>query len=325
MVKRFCIVGIAALLLSVGIGCNREKVDPMPIVNLYEPMSRYRSMTDLERREFVDSDSICIKALLQVYGYNAITDNVLTDWCESPAVRIFTPAVDSVYSSLSQLEQSLGGIIHNASANGLAFPHLRYAAVVWGNRKSMIFVDSVLLIGLNHYLGSDYPGYSAWPEYQRVEKTPEALPYDLAEALIAMSYPYEPGDEPTALSRMLYEGAIIYAKLKLVPQSTLGRALGYSSQQMEWLQANKQSVWRRLVQNKLLYTTSAITIERLVEPAPSTSPIGGEVPGRAGRFIGYSIVCAYLEQKGDVPLSALLSPDFYNNPEVLIESAFSGE
>ena len=316
---------LLAAVAAVGQGCSKIDIKPTPIVNLYDPMLRFDSMDSASRHDFIVDDSVCIKALLKLYDISSVTDDELVRWSKSAPVRIFTPAVDSVYSDLSGLEISLGNILYNADANGLEFPRRKYAAVVWGSRKSMAFVDSVLLIALNHYLGADYPGYGPWPEYQRYEKNPENLPYDLAEALTAVAYPYVPGKDPTALSRMLYEGALMYAKMKLVPQATLAGALGYTEQQMNWFQANMKSVWRRIVENKLLYTSSAETIDRLIGPAPSTSPLGQEVPGRAGRYIGYRIICAYLEQNSKMTLAELLFPDFYNNPSVLIESAYSGE
>ncbi len=317
--------GFLILLLTVGQSCSKIDIAPTPIVNLYDPMSRYDSMGTAQRREFIEKDSLCIGAMLKLYDINEVSDTALEAWSKSAAVRIFTPAVDSIFPDLSQLEVSLGTILYNAEANGLDFPTRKYAAVVWGSRKSMAFVDSVMLIALNHYLGTDYPGYRSWPEYQRYAKTPENLPYDLAEALTAVAYPYVPGKDPTALSRMLYEGALMHAKIKLVPQATLAGAMGYTAQQMDWFHANMRSVWNRLVENKLLYTSSAETIDRLIGPAPSTTPIGQEVPGRAGRYIGYRIICAYLEQNSKITLAELLSPDFYNNPSILIESAYSGD
>lgn len=318
------IAGLLSVLLYVVQGCAKVDVESVPIVNLYEPMARFRTMDSTERRSFVERDSVCVKALFQVYRINTLSDSALISWSESSAVMTFTPDVERVFTDYTSLETTLGGILKNAEMKGLEFPKRRYAAVVWGSRKSMAFMDSVLLISLNHYLGADYPGYRGWPEYQRMVKTPEKLPYDLAEALVAVSYPYVQDDETTALSRMLYEGVIVYCIMQLVPQAILADALGYDVEQMHWLEANERSVWQRLVEKELLYTSSLAAIERLINPAPTTAQIGPEVPGRAGRFIGYRIVCAYLEQHSDMSLVELLSPEFYNNPSALIESAYQG-
>lgn len=265
--------------------------------------------------------------MLAVNGRGPMNDSVLMEWSTGAAVRIFTPAVDSVYSDILPLENTLGAILTNAADAGLELPRRRYAAVAWGNLKSMVIADTIMFIALNHYLGEDYPGYnnSLWPAYMRSEKTPDNLPYDLAEALVATAYPYQGGENATALSRMIYEGALATAKIRLVPESSAAAALGYSDNQYDWFIHNSAHLWSELASRRMIYDTSAETVSRLVDRAPSTSVVAPYVPGRAGRYVGYRIVCAYLNRYPDTPLATLLSPGFYNDPATLVESQYAGD
>ena len=64
-----------------------------------------------------------------------------------------------------------------------------YSAVITYN-QSIILADTVMLLGLNHYLGCDYEGYKHLDGYRRATKTAAArLPYDIAESIIATAYP----------------------------------------------------------------------------------------------------------------------------------------
>lgn len=316
-------------VLVAAVSCRQEVVvSPQPIAALYDSVARFPGMDSLQRAAFMRADSSALSAMLGYLGSDSLTETELLAWSESLPVTVFTPAVDSVFPTLDGVEMQLGRILVRAAADSLDIPRRSYAAVVWGNRKSIVMVDSpsdsVMLIALNHYLGADYPGYAHWPVYMRLDKTPARLPYDLAEALVADRWPYWPDADATALSRIVYEGALTLAKIRLVPDGDMSGALGYTQAQLEWLADNEHAIWLKMIDSRLLYDTSAITAERLVSPSPATSAISPDTPGRVGRYIGYRIICAYMRQNADVALREMLSPEFYNNPAVLVQAAYEG-
>ncbi|MDE6288787.1 MAG: hypothetical protein K2M00_08405, partial [Muribaculaceae bacterium] len=244
LIHSIAIIALSALAFS----CNKVDYKPRHVTDLSSPLAGWSETDSVARDSVLKADSVEIKAMFSVLGHDKPTDSLLTAWSKSPAVKIFTPAVDSVYPTLNLLEKQLGSILYNAKIKNLDLPHRRYAAVVWGNMKSIVFTDSVMLIALNHYLGEDYSGYShRWPAYLRHEKTPENLPYDIAEALVATRYPYQGGHNSTVLSRMLYEGALICAKLALVPESNLAAALGYTDKELQWVEMNSAQLWQTMI------------------------------------------------------------------------------
>ncbi len=272
-----------------------------------------------------DSDSIELAAFMRTVSEQPLSPELVEAWASSQVVTVFTPDVDSVYTDSAYMGRMMGKILTNAKAAGLTLPDRRYATIVYGRPESILFVDSVMLIALNHYLGADYPGYSHWPKYMRQVKTPAALPYDIAEALVATSYPYSlEGEEATALSRMIYEGALTIAKMKLSGNDP-ATALGYSPETMDILDSQEADIWRRMVQAQLLYDTSEATIDRLVAPAPEAGIVGAGTPGRVGRYIGYRIVSEYLGKYPDTTLPQLLDPDFYRGSTVLTKSAYMAQ
>ena len=290
------------ILLFVVLLCTscEKTVTSHEIVPLYENASLSENEKELN-------------ALFQFLGYSELSDSTMSLWETSDAVIQFAPDTYKIYPTLTDLEYTLGKILNNASEQGIELPERKYVAVVWGKLKSMAFVDDYMFIALNHYLGSEYLGYINWPDYLKPDKTPQRLPYDIVEAMIATKYPY---DGTTALSRMLYEGALTLAKMQLVPDANLAEALGYSYEQLSWLEDNRKNLWYKIVGDKLLYNTSQMVAERLVSPAPSTNIIAANVPGRAGRYIGYRLVKDYLKDN-DASLVEILSPTFYNDERIL--------
>ena len=310
-------------------GCREHVVvEPQPIVPIYRDVAALAEGDSVAADSLIHAQRLALKAMMSYLGVDSLTPQALEAWSRSRPVEVFTPAVDSVFPTLEPLERTLASILQRAEADSLDLPRRTYAAVVWGRMKSIVLIDtpadSVMLIALNHYLGDTYPGYGHWPSYMRPDKTPERLPYDIAEALVASKYPFRHESGNTILSRLLYEGALILAKLRLVPESNLADALGYTDAQLKWLEENEAKIWEKLVERKLLYDTSEAAAERLVSPSPATTDISPAAPGRIGRFVGYRILCAYMRSDAKTTLAEMLLPSFYENPSVLIDAAYEG-
>lgn len=318
---------LAALCLLAGslLPSCREEAPSERIVPLYSYLSRCADISSEDAAALDDSLHVLIRDFFAFVDIDTVTPSSLRFWAHVPPVRIFTPDVDSVFSDLSPIERALGGILANAVDEGLDLPRRRYAAIVFGKKNTTMFAtDSAFYIALNHYLGPDYPGYVGMEGYQRVVKTPQMLPYDMAEALVALRYPLsDAGGERSVAERMLYEGALALAKLRLVPDAEPWMALGYQPEQYQWLEEHEAELWRKLVGERLLYDKSPRTLEGLFAPSPITRPLSVYSPGRAGRYLGYKMVLSYLKNHGERPLAELLSPGFYADAQTIVEARYN--
>ncbi|MCC8113016.1 MAG: hypothetical protein LIP03_03305 [Bacteroidales bacterium] len=316
-------VYIAMVVGVVLMGCGRQyEAEPVRVVRLDEVMSQFAALDSARQEAVTEEFAPEIDALFQVLGEPDPTIEEIAAWSRSRAVEMFQPAIDSVFPILTRLEHQVGHILYRAERDSLGLPPLRFAAVAWGKPQPIVRVDTVVLIALNHYLGADFEGYSHWDEYRRAEKNPEQLPYDLAAALAATQLPFEMAERPTLLNWMLYEGALVEARMQLVPEARLNLALGYTPDQLEVLEDNTRKIWNEMAARRLIYDTDPATINRLLAAAPSTPLLGGKAPGRAARYIGYKIVKEYLKKHSSTSLPYLLSPQFYGNQQSLIEAGF---
>lgn len=307
-----------SIIITAASGCDKSAVthQKADVGMVYEFFADYTGMSSEERLQAYCADSDAIDAFMLTLGIENPDSDDFAAWARSGAVEVFTPDVESVFGSGEGIAEDIGMVLDNSTGT-FEFPVREYAAVVYGRPESILFVDSVMLIALNHYLGADYPGYSHIPAYQRQAKTPEMLPYDIAEALVATSNPFDGDNSSTLLSRMLYEGALAAIKTHLVDGSTAAEALGYDDETYKWLLDNEKKLWDGLIEQKMLYDTSPTLIRKLTEPAPAAQIGGISAPGRVGRFIGYRIIDAYLRNKPDTPLDQLLNADFYHSTEAL--------
>lgn len=328
MRKTFVLILCGLFLLLVyacGGKVRKTHVEPVDvdITDLASIMAEYHNMDSSVRSEVRKTHYTELVAFMKVLGVDTVSDDMLLSWSESLPVTVFTPAVDSVFPSHSVVSNALSYTLGAACVEGLSIQPRRYATVVYGRPKSIYFVDSVMLIALNHFLGADYGGYSHLPAYMRNTKTPENLPYAIAEALMASDYPYRAsGDESTLLSRMLYEGALSKAKMAIVENAALNKVLEYDNDDMMWIESNEATIWQQIVAAKVLYETSENIIDRFVMPSPAVNELDIILPGRIGRYIGYKIVDSYCRNNHHVGLSFLLSPEFYNKQSSFINAKY---
>ena len=306
------------LLLALFCGCRQSESLPDEKVETVMLFHTFQRLNTTFSSALTPSESVAINAFMQYRGYSSI-DSMMADPRMSLALRSFGPLVQTAFSDTASLSRMAQDIASRASEAGINLASRRYVFVIWNDTSSMAFVDSMLLIALNHYLGADCPYYKGFPQYQLVAKTPEQLPLDIAEAQVASTYPFI---GKTALARMAYEGVLAIARQRLTG-CTEAQALGYTDSQWQDITEQAGRWWRQMASLKLIYTSDQLAIDQLVMPAPYTAPFGIDAPPRLGRYFGYEIVCAWLNRHGDKPLAQLHSPDFYANDRLLVESGYN--
>jgi hypothetical protein len=319
---------IAMILIATTIiSCSKQEPtpDPVKITRLDQIVSRYNSHDTTARIDTFKRYESQLTGLLQIVGFDSINARTVSLWANMLPVQIFSPAIDSIFTDIAPIEQSLGYILANARQRGLSIPNYTYNAVAWGRDKSIIINDKNFYIALNHYLGQHHEAYHGWPEYKRVMKNQEMIPYDMAEALVATAYPYKPKNTPSVYSRLLYDGAIIYIKTQLVHDADTRLALGFTLRQMDEIQQNVTRIWNTISADngRMLYSTDPVLIGDLLNPRPYSTPLSKAAPNRAARIVGLGIIQAYLDHNPDTPLADLLSPDFYDNRSTLVQAQYS--
>lgn len=111
---------------------------------------------------------------------------------------------------------------------------------------------------------------------------------------------------------MIYFGKQLYLKDVLIPDVADNDKIGYTKEHLKWMQDNEAEVWRFFVEDKLFYDTDPKLLNRFINPAPFSKFYLGfdnETPGRAGQWVGWQIVRAYMENNKDVTLQQLMAMD----------------
>lgn len=206
--------------------------------------------------------------------------------------------VIKVFPDNSHLEETLTPLFQHIK---YYFPKFRTPKVVTTTsdvdyRNKVILADSILIIGLDTYLGSEHPFYMGIDKYITKEMKPLQIGPDVAE-VYALQF-VKPPRNAAFLSQIIYYGKQLYLKDIWMPNTPDADKIGYTKEQYEWAEDNELYMWRYFVENELLYNTNPKLGARFISPAPFSKfylEMDNESPGMLGRYLGWKIVRAYME------------------------------
>ena len=171
----------------------------------------------------------------------------------------------------------------------------------------VILADSLLLVGLDNYLGKEHRFYAGLPNYVAKGLDKAYLTSNISSALTKRVNKY-PKDR-SFLSRMVYFGKELYLQDKMLPDAADYQKIGYTKEEMDWSNTNEEQIWRYFVEQQLLYSTDTNLDKRFLDPAPFSKfglELDSESPGRLGRYMGWQIVRAFMEKNQKITLYQLL-------------------
>ena len=285
----------------------------------------HRLDTQLPKGEMPEDDRslAAAKLLFEVSGYDYLDVFTLSEYANKESVTAHIGSVDSVFGSdLSREERALGRALYKLSEDIPGFQMPEIYSIISPFSQSVIVADSVVFVGLNHYLGASYRYYGFFPEYLRQLKNRSQLPIDVVDAILRVKVPFNRGRNQSTLEHMIYYGALTEAVMQSLGVDEKS-ALGMTDAQMDWLKDNEQKIWHTIIEKKLLYNTDLSIARSLLEPAPSTFVLTPDAPGRAGRFTAYKLVRSYLKKHPGVTYIDLLQGKIPADASFITESRYN--
>lgn len=180
------------------------------------------------------------------------------------------------------------------------FPKFKTPAVVAATsdvdyRNKVILADSLLIIAVDNYLGSEHEFYKGIERYIAKGMKPSQVGPDVAAAY--SKHYIKPPKQRRFLEQIVYYGKQLYLKDLWLPAVSKAEKIGYTGEEYEWAEENEEYMWRYFIEKELLYSTDPKLAARFVNPAPFSKfylEIDNESPGMLGRYLGWKIVNAYM-------------------------------
>ena len=262
-------------------------------------------------REFAKADPSDIPILKKTYPYlfpEQYDDSVWIAKLQNPLQIELLSEVQGTFGDFSDEKVDLISLFKHIK---YYFPDFLLPKVITvtsdvSYNSRIIMTDSLLLIGLDNYLGSEHKFYESFPKYISAGLDKRFMLSDVTNAFAKQVVP-KPKDR-SFLAQMVYYGKELALKDKLVPFISEAQRINYSEEQLGWAEANEEQIWRNFIESEYLYSTNSKLAQRFLDPAPF-SKFGLELdnasPGRVGRYVGWQIVRAFME-KNEVTLQQML-------------------
>lgn len=227
--------------------------------------------------------------------------------------------VGKKFQDFNETEQEIESLFNHIKYYFDAFtpPRIITATNDVDYRYKVIVTDTISIVALDNYLGSNHEFYTSIPKFIKANFKKEQVVVDLATEY-SKKYIFQ-NPNKTLLDEMIYFGKQLYFKDKVIPFKSDAQRIGYSPEDMEWAIANESDIWRYFVEREFLFSTDSKLLGRFINPAPFTKfqleKIDSDSPGRLGQYIGWQIVKAYMDQnKVSLKKMLITSPEeIFNN------------
>lgn len=241
-------------------------------------------------------------------------EEVLSTLFKDKAYTDLTHEVDSVYPNLKAQEQ---GLTETFKYVKYYYPKAKIPKVisfVSGFAYQMPVGDNYLGIGLDMFLGKDSKFYGAIvqsvPLYLSRRFTPDYIVPRVAETYVHEDLFPEPDENKTLLSKMIFQGKILYFLDQVLPENTADTLkIGYTADQMKWAQNFEADIWAYFLENNFLYETDYQKIQVFLAEGPFTPGLGEnrDSAPKLGVWMGWQIVKRYMDKNPKITLQQLMA------------------
>jgi hypothetical protein len=193
------------------------------------------------------------------------------------------------------------------------FPNFRvprvYSYISGGDYDYPVrYADSVLIIGLDNYLGSDFEPYrmDGLPVYRMERMTADHIIPDCMRRMTEVLYP---AGEPSInlLGQMVEAGKRLYVLEAILPETEVRFITGYTLDQQAWVEKNEVHVWATMIEHRMLYSTDGQLMRTFLADGPFSAEFSQQAPPRLGEWLGFQIVRQYMARYPDVTITALMA------------------
>jgi hypothetical protein len=209
------------------------------------------------------------------------------------------------------------------------FKHLKYHIPNGKIPENVVFMNSLfnsnafstekqIGIGLDNYLGASTDVVKELPNEPYYEWIKDAMDpkFMTRDALCSwvMTHYVEEVDGNLA-EHIIRWGKILYLTQAAFPNKEPELILRYSTVDYKWALDNEYSLWKYLVDEKMLFTVNELNTRNLLKEGPFTIGLPEKGPDRLGQFLGYRMILKYMEAK-EITVEQLINTPY---TDILVE------
>jgi len=272
--------------------------DALPAINSKQDLVDFFSRNTTMRDYFFNR---------QAYPSDSVFINELYNRFSNPHLDTLLMETKAVFGNGAQLKEELTVAFTNVKSYYPEFQIPLVQTVITGLESDMFVSDSLIIIGLDYYLGEKARFRPNMYEYmlRRYDKN-FIVPSIMLLYGIDGRYNETDLSDRTVLADMITYGKAYYFAKHMMPCVPDSVFIGYTAEEMAGARANQDMIWKKLVEDEAFYSTSQQMKQRYIAERPKTYEIGDQAPGRIGTWVGWQIVNKYAERNSDLTLPQLM-------------------
>jgi len=254
------------------------------------------------------------------YPHDSILTNRFYELLRNPSIDTLWEETEQSYSNLEDLTHQFENTFKRIKYYYPDFIAPKIQFVFSGLTHDMYVSDSLIIIGLDYYLGDDatyrplnIPEYIL-KRYRRENIVPNSI------LLFSEKFNKINVRDETLLADMIFYGKAFYFSKQMLPCVPDSLFLGYTPKEMKDISYGQEIIWANFIENEALFDTNHFIKDKFIAERPKTFEIGQNCPGRIGRWIGWEIVRSYMSNNPETTLNDLMENN--NSREVFERSGF---
>jgi len=308
------------ILCALLVSCKKETEDKCVVIPETSGIKidlRFESLEDslptiTDKQQLVNffSNHIAIRDLLfnrEAYPSDSAFINDRYARFTNPAIDTLLTETHRVFGNGLELKKSFEDALTNLKYYYPTFPTPRVATVITGLETDIFVNDSLVLVGIDYYLGSDAKYKPYIHEYMQKRYNKDfIIPSMMLLYGIDGAFNKTSVADKTVLADMITYGKAYYFTKHMIPCVADSTLMGYTKEEIEGSRKNESLIWSRLIEDEVLFSTSHQTKQKYIAERPRTLEVGEKCPGRIGQWVGWQIVKKYMETHSDVTLQDLM-------------------
>ena len=302
-------VGFVIIALMFFISCKNERKleNEIAQVDVDVKIERF----DLAFGTASTNDLPKLKATFPFLFSPRIPDSIWIEQMNDTLQQQLHFEVEKTFSNFDEVHDDIQGLFQHLKFYDKTF-HTPRVVTITSNvdyRNKTIVTDTIIIIALDTYLGSDHEFYVDIPKYVTQNMNKSQIVSDLASNY-ASKYIFQ-SERKSLLDEMIYFGKELYFKDVMIPFKTDAEKIGYTQEQMDWAMGNEAQIWSYFIERELLYSTDSSLPGRFIIEAPFSKfylELDNESPSRLGQYMGWQIVKSYMKNN-DVSMMDMLQKE----------------
>jgi len=257
--------------------------------------------------QYPDFYPLFMSHLAPIEGYPDHYLGNLTHFLHNGDFRKLAHDCDSIYPNLDSFMPGLTDAFRHFL---YYYPNHRtphFLTFISGFNSAIVNTDSTLGIGLDMFMGENYPVYPylQFPRYLTRTLNSQYIPVNAMKGYAKQVF-LEKNGSPRLLDEMIYEGKILYFLDAMFPKTSDSIKIAYTGKQLEWCKSHEQEIWSTLLENDRIFKGDKMDLDNYFSEGPFTTGLSQESAPRLGMYMGWQIIRKYMVSDNHPSLQDLM-------------------